>query len=80
VKVSEHLTSPPSYLSESELISLMEKHGIGTVSGKVLGLLVSQDSVQSCCFCLFKFSVPQTNELNNIVLCEFLFIFKRGRN
>ena len=31
LKVSEHMTSPPGYLSESELITLMEKHGIGTV-------------------------------------------------
>lgn len=28
--VAERKTSPPSYLSESELITLMEKHGIGT--------------------------------------------------
>ena len=26
----EKQTSPPDYLSEAELISLMEKHGIGT--------------------------------------------------
>lgn len=30
VKVSERQTSPPDYLTESELITLMEKHGIGT--------------------------------------------------
>lgn len=29
-EVKESQTSPPNYLSESELISLMEKHGIGT--------------------------------------------------
>uniref|UniRef100_A0A915PLF3 DNA topoisomerase n=1 Tax=Setaria digitata TaxID=48799 RepID=A0A915PLF3_9BILA len=29
-KVSEYATVPPDYLTESELISLMEKHGIGT--------------------------------------------------
>lgn len=30
MKISERQTSPPDYLSESELISLMEKHGIGS--------------------------------------------------
>ena len=30
VKIDERFTSPPDYLTESELISLMEKHGIGT--------------------------------------------------
>lgn len=29
-KLSERQTSPPDYLTEAELISLMEKHGIGT--------------------------------------------------
>ncbi|KAI8513789.1 DNA topoisomerase 3-beta-1, partial [Branchiostoma belcheri] len=30
VKLAEKQTSPPDYLTEAELISLMEKHGIGT--------------------------------------------------
>lgn len=30
VKLVERQTSPPDYLTESELITLMEKHGIGT--------------------------------------------------
>lgn len=30
VKLTEHQTSPPDYLTEAELITLMEKHGIGT--------------------------------------------------
>lgn len=30
VKMTEHQTSPPDYLTEAELITLMEKHGIGT--------------------------------------------------
>ncbi|GFN93894.1 DNA topoisomerase [Plakobranchus ocellatus] len=30
VKLAEKQTGPPDYLTESELISLMEKHGIGT--------------------------------------------------
>ncbi|KAL3994763.1 DNA topoisomerase family protein [Acanthocheilonema viteae] len=29
-KICEYATTPPDYLTESELISLMEKHGIGT--------------------------------------------------
>lgn len=29
-KLTERQTSPPDYLTEAELISLMEKHGIGT--------------------------------------------------
>ena len=30
LELKEGQTTPPDYLSESELISLMEKHGIGT--------------------------------------------------
>ena len=30
VKLTERMTSAPDYLTESELITLMEKHGIGT--------------------------------------------------
>ncbi len=36
LKLSEHQTSPPGYLTESELISLMEKHSIGTASAILL--------------------------------------------
>ena len=30
MKIGERQTSPPDYLTEAELITLMEKHGIGT--------------------------------------------------
>ena len=30
VKLAEKQTSPPDYLTEADLITLMEKHGIGT--------------------------------------------------
>ncbi|KAK7576755.1 hypothetical protein V9T40_013041 [Parthenolecanium corni] len=30
VQLTDHKTTPPDYLTESELITLMEKHGIGT--------------------------------------------------
>ena len=30
VPLTERMTSPPSHLSEAELITLMERHGIGT--------------------------------------------------
>lgn len=30
IKLVEKQTSPPEYLTEAELITLMEKHGIGT--------------------------------------------------
>lgn len=29
-RLTEHQTSPPDYLTEAEVITLMEKHGIGT--------------------------------------------------
>lgn len=29
-RLTEHQTCPPDYLTESEVITLMEKHGIGT--------------------------------------------------
>lgn len=29
-RLTEHQTQPPDYLTEAELITLMEKHGIGT--------------------------------------------------
>ena len=31
IKLVEKQTCPPDYLTEAELITLMEKHGIGTV-------------------------------------------------
>ncbi len=30
VQLADYKTTPPDYLTESELITLMEKHGIGT--------------------------------------------------
>jgi DNA topoisomerase III len=36
VKLVESQTGPPSYLTESDLITLMEKHGIGTVSSSFI--------------------------------------------
>lgn len=30
MRLTEHQTSPPDYLTEAELITLMEQHGIGT--------------------------------------------------
>lgn len=38
-KLVESQTGPPDYLTESELITLMEKHGIGT--GKFLSPILS---------------------------------------
>lgn len=37
-KLVESQTGPPDYLTESELITLMEKHGIGT--GKMIELIL----------------------------------------
>lgn len=31
IKLLEKQTNPPDYLTEAELITLMEKHGIGTI-------------------------------------------------
>ena len=30
VKLADRQTAPPGYLTESDLITLMEKHGVGT--------------------------------------------------
>lgn len=43
VKLLEKQTSPPDYLTEAELITLMEKHGIG---GSCLGPAVARRAWQ----------------------------------
>ena len=40
IKLTEHETAPPGYLTESELITLMEKHRIGTVRNWNRGMAV----------------------------------------
>jgi len=44
VKLTERQTSPPDYLTEADLITLMEKHGIGT--GKILCFIVRSNHLK----------------------------------
>lgn len=39
IKLVEKQTSPPDYLTEAELITLMEKHGIGTPQHCMLDII-----------------------------------------